>query len=172
MVTIKDLKKFAVFKGLDDPELTALAHLCRERRLRKGAVIFAQGKRAMELHLCRSGKVDIVVEIAGDLGEMEVTVHTSGPGEVFGWSALVGPRKYSASARCVETTEDITIKGSQLLEFFDENCHAGYRVMKNLSSAVSSRLADTRDKLTGVIVEQAKAKTARSRGKQAKRRSS
>ncbi len=171
MVTIKDLKKFAVFKGLDDSELTAIAHLCRERRFGEGAVCFAQGKRAMELHLCRSGKVDIVVEIAGDSGEMEVIVHTSGPGEIFGWSAVVGPRRYTASARCVEKTEDITIKGSQLVELFEENCHIGYRVMKNLSSAVSSRLADTREKLTTQIGDRARSKAARSREKKAKRRS-
>jgi CRP/FNR family cyclic AMP-dependent transcriptional regulator len=171
MVTIKDLKKFAAFKGLEDAELAAIAHLCRERRFGEGAVCFVQGKRAMELHLCRSGKVDIVVEIAGDSGEMEVVVHTSGPGEVFGWSAVVGPHKYTASARCVEKTEDITIRGSQLLDLFEENPRVGYRVMKNLSSAVSSRLAETREKLTTLIADRAGSKAPRSRGKQAKRRS-
>ncbi len=153
MVTIKDLKKFSVFKGLDDTELAKIAELCRERTFGEGAVCFVQGKRAMELHLCRSGKVDIVAEIAQSSGVAEVALHTATPGEVFGWSAVVGPRKYTSSARCVERTEDITIRGSQLLELLAENTHIGYVVMRNLGSAVSSRLADTRGKLTALIAE-------------------
>jgi CRP-like cAMP-binding protein len=151
MVTIKDLKKFGVFKGLDDSELAKIAELCRERTFGQGAICFAQGKRAMELHLCRSGGVDIVAEISGPSGVMEVIVHTAGPGDVFGWSAVVGPRVYTASARCVERTEDISIRGSQLLDLFEQSPRTGYKVMRNLGSAVSSRLADTRERLTGVI---------------------
>ena len=153
MATIKDLKKFGVFKGLDDNELAQIAELCRERVFGEGAICFVQGKRAMELHLCRSGKVDIVAEITRPSGTVEVTLHTSGPGEVFGWSALVGPHKYTASARCVEKTEDITIRGSQLVDLFEQNYHTGYRVMRNLSAAISSRLAAARERLTESIAD-------------------
>ncbi len=153
MATIKDLKKFGVFKGLDETELAQIAELCRERVFGEGAICFVQGKRAMELHLCRSGKVDIVAEITRPSGTVEVTLYTSGPGEVFGWSALVGPHKYTASARCVERTEDITIRGSQLVDLFEQNYHMGYRVMRNLSTAVSSRLAAAREQLTTSIAD-------------------
>ena len=154
MLTIKELKKFGVFKGLEDSELEKIGEMCRVRTFGEGAVCFVQGKRAMELHLCRSGKVDIVLEITRPSGVMEVTLHTAMPGEIFGWSAVVGPHKYTASARCVEKTEDITIRGSQLLELFEQNHRTGYMVMRNLSSAVSHRLADIRETLTTVIASQ------------------
>jgi CRP-like cAMP-binding protein len=157
MVTIKDLKKFGVFKGLDESELAKVAELCRERTFGQGAICFAQGKRAMELHLCRSGGVDIVAEIDGPSGVIEVVVHTAGPGDIFGWSALVGPRDYTASARCAERTEDICIRGTQLLELFEQSPGTGYKVMKNLGTAVSSRLADTRERLTSIIAGQGEA---------------
>ena len=153
MVTIADLKRFGVFKGLEDDELAAIAELCRERTFGKGALCFSRGKRAMELHLCRSGRVDIVVELSQPSGTSEVAVHTATAGEVFGWSALVGPHKYTASARCVERTEDITIRGSQLVDLFEQNYHMGYRVMRNLSTAVSSRLAAARERLTESVAD-------------------
>jgi CRP-like cAMP-binding protein len=151
MVSVKGLKEFGVFKGLDDSELTKLAELCRERTFPKGAFCFHQGKKAMELHFCRSGKVDIVVELSQPSGVVEVTVHTAEEGDVFGWSAVVEPHTYTASARCIEKTEDICIKGSDLTSLFEQNPRMGYIVMRNLSSAVSSRLTDTRQKLTTLM---------------------
>jgi CRP-like cAMP-binding protein len=153
MVTIDDLKKFRVFMGLDDTELASIVELCRERTFGKGAVCFSQGQRAMELHLCRTGKVDIVVELEQPSGQVEETVHTSVEGEIFGWSAVVEPHIYTASARCVEKTEDICIKGTDLMKLFEQNTGIGYVVMRNLSSAVSSRLTDIRQKLSAVMAE-------------------
>ena len=151
MVSVQILKGFGVFKGLDDSELSKLVELCRERTFGEGAFCFHQGKRAMELHLCRSGKVDIVVELSQPSGIVEVTVHTVEPGEVFGWSAVVEPHIYTGSARCTERTVDICIKGSNLTDLFEQNPRMGYIIMRNLSSAVSSRLADTRQKLTALM---------------------
>ncbi len=148
MISVQVLKGFSVFKGLDDGELSKLVELCRERTFKKGSFCFHQDKRAMELHLCRSGKVDIVVELSKPTGIVEVTVHTVDEGEVFGWSAVVGPHTYTASAKCTEKTEDICIKGSDLIKLFEQSPRIGYIVMRNLNSAVSSRLADTRQKLT------------------------
>lgn len=153
MVTIDDLKKFRVFKGLDDSELASILELCRERTFGKGAVCFSQGRRAMELHLCRAGQVDIIVELEQSSGKVEVTVHTASGGEVFGWSAVVEPHIYTGSARCAEKTEDICIKGADLLKLFEQDTRIGYVVMRNLSSAVSSRLTDIRQKLSVVMAE-------------------
>jgi CRP/FNR family cyclic AMP-dependent transcriptional regulator len=150
-VSIQVLKRFRVFKGLNDSELSKLVELCRERTFGKGAFCFHQGKRAMELHLCRSGKVDIVVELSQPSGVVEVTVHTVEPWEVFGWSAVVEPHVYTGSAKCTERTEDICIKGSDLTALFERNPRMGYVIMRNLSSAVSSRLADTRRNLSELI---------------------
>ena len=153
MVTIDDLKKFRVFKGLDDTELASIVELCRERTFGKGAVCFSQGRRAMELHLCRAGKVDIVVELEQPSGKVEEIVHTASDGQIFGWSAVVEPHIYTASARCAEKTEDICIKGTDLLKLFEQNTGLGYVVMRNLSAAVSSRLTDIRQKLSVVMAE-------------------
>ncbi|UCG84281.1 MAG: cyclic nucleotide-binding domain-containing protein [Dehalococcoidia bacterium] len=153
MVTIDDLKKFRVFMGLGDTELASIVELCSERTFGKGAVCFGQGQQAMELHLCRTGKVDIVVELEQPSGKVEETVHTSVEGEIFGWSAVVEPHVYTASARCAEKTEDICIKGTDLLKLFEQNTGIGYVVMRNLSSAMSSRLTDIRQKLSMVMAE-------------------
>ena len=147
MVAIQVLKEFGLFKDLDDGELTRIGELCHERTFNEGAMCFVQGREATELHLCRSGKVDILVQIREPWG-IEVTVHTAKAGEVFGWSALVEPHIYTASAKCMGKVEEIYLKRLDLMNLFERNPHTGYVVMRNLSASVSSRLTETREKLT------------------------
>ena len=146
MIPTQELKSFALFKGLTDKQLDKISGLCNQHTLEKGSLVFAQGKPAMELHLCKTGRVEITVQLREPWG-IEIPVHTSGPGEVFGWSALVEPRLYTASAKCVEKTEDIYLKGSDLQEVFQKEPVIGYIVMTNLSTVISSRLTETRQKL-------------------------
>lgn len=150
MVSNQVLKEFGLFKGLDDRELSQIAEICHERTLDDDALCFVQGNKATEIHLCLSGKVNIVVKIHEPWG-MEVTVHTAKAGELFGWSALVEPYIYTASAKCQGKVKEIYIKSSDLLKLFGRRHHIGYVVMSNLSAGVSSRLTETREKLTKAI---------------------
>ena len=147
MVSIQVLKGFELFKGLDDSELTKIAELCRERSLDEGALCFVQGRRATELHLCCSGKVHIVLKVY----DMEITVHTVKTGEVFGWSALVEPHIYTASAKCAGKVEEIYIERPDLMNLFEQEPLTGYVVMTNLSALVSSRLTETTETLAKEI---------------------
>jgi len=152
MVSTRVLKEFGLFQGLDDSELTKIAELCNERILDEGKLYFEQGKAATELHLCRNGKVDIVVRLREPWG-IEVTVHKAGRGEVFGWSSLVKPYIYTASAKIVERAEDIYIKASDLNKLFEDNPRIGYIFMSNLSAVISSRLTEYRKKLSVEIAD-------------------
>ena len=142
-----NLKGLALFKGLDDGELDRIAELCSERTMSEGDTIFSEGTRAIDLHLCRSGKVDIIMWVR-EPWNRNVTVHRAETGEVFGWSALVAPYSYTASTECVEAGEEIRITGSALLELFDLNPHIGYVVMRNLSADISARLTQIRQRFS------------------------
>ncbi len=147
MITASVLKGFEPFKGLDDGELARIAKLCSEVGLIKDERIFAEGTRATHLHLLRSGKVDVVIWV-GEPWNKAVTVHQARPGELFGWSAVVAPYTYTASADCVEAGEEICIEGSELLDLFDKNPRMAYVVIRNLSAEIGARLGETRQKLS------------------------
>lgn len=157
MVSLEVLKDFGVFGGLDDNQLAKIGEVCHERTFNEGALCFAQGRRATELHLCRSGKVYVLAKVY----DMEVTVHTVQSGEVFGWSALVEPYIYTASARCAGKVEEIYMKRTDLLNLFEQNPLTGYIVMRNLSALVSSRLKETADKLAREIAAVSEAQRGR-----------
>jgi CRP/FNR family transcriptional regulator, cyclic AMP receptor protein len=146
MIDKKELKEFTIFKGLSDAELASIVEICHERTLEKGKLLFNQGEKARELCLCRSGAVDIIVQLYEPHG-IKVTVHNLKGGEIFGWSSLIKPKIYTASAICSQKTEEIYIKATDLLRLFEEKHHIGYIMMLNLSSVISSRLMEYRKKL-------------------------
>jgi CRP-like cAMP-binding protein len=146
MVPNEVLRQYSLFKGLSNSELDKLAPLCHEKTYDAGAALFNQGNKASKLHLCHTGGVDIIVHLAEPWG-IDVTVHKAKTGEIFGWSSLVQPHVYTASAKCSEKTEVIQLEASDLARLFEENPHLGYVVMANLSTVISSRLSEYRQKL-------------------------
>ena len=143
MVSTEILQSFSLFSGLSQTELAGIAKLCRERAYESGSVIFTIGGSATDVYLLDTGKVDIQIEFKIYEYETVATVYTVGKGEIFGWSALVPPHRFTASARCEGKANVIMINGKELMEFLEKDRRIGYVVMKNLSALISSRLAST-----------------------------
>ncbi len=146
MVTVQHLKEFALFKGLTDSDLERIAELCHLHTLHEGDRILEEGTRATNLHICCSGKVDIVTWVKKPWNKY-VRVHQAQAGEVFGWSALVEPYTYSASGVCVEDGEEIRIAGSDLRALLHQYPHMGYTIMENIAAEISARLVQMRQSL-------------------------
>jgi len=146
MVTVQRLKEFELFKGLTDGDLKKIAELCQVQTMHEGDRILEEGTRATNLHICCSGKVDIVTWVKKPWNKY-VRIHQALPGEVFGWSALVAPYNYSASAVCVEDGEEIRIKGNDLLALLHDRPHLGYTIMENLAADIGARLVQMRRSL-------------------------
>ena len=62
------------------------------------------------------------------------------PGEVFGWSALVEPYVYTATAKCAQETKVIRISRDQMEEVVKEHPDEGMAVLKNLTGIIAGRL--------------------------------
>jgi len=147
MTNIQELKAFNLFDGLDDCELERIVPLCHERSLKKGAICCLQGTPAIDLHLCRSGQVDIVIKHF-EAPTINVKIHSALKGEAFGWSALVEPYQYTASAICAEPSEEIYLRRVDLFNLFDQSPRMGYVFMKHLAALISSRLTEYSKRLS------------------------
>ncbi len=66
------------------------------------------------------------------------------PGEMFGWSALVEPNEYTATAQCVKESKVIKVDGELLARVFERHSsEEGLMVMKRLAGVVASRLVSS-----------------------------
>jgi len=147
------LSKFPIFEHLTDDELDRIADLCRVEVYEAGATIHEEGSAAEYLYIVQEGKVtlEMELELQPYASPRQTTIEVVTEGQAFGWSALVEPHTRTLSAKCMERTKLIVLRGSELLDLFDSEPHIGYRVMEGIAQIVASRLKDTRQKLTDFL---------------------
>jgi len=144
MVPVETLRKLDLFEGLNEIELNAVTSVADLIDCRKGAAIFSENEEATKLYVLLDGMVSINFEVGR---HQEVIVHTVKAGEAFGWSALVQPYRFTASAKCMQDSKVITVDGDNLKKLLKDDCHMGYVIMEKLAALVSGRLQDTRVQL-------------------------
>jgi len=81
------LRQVPIFKDVDEQVLLALWPSLRERRLRKGEVIFREGDAGDELFVIFSGSVVVSKPVTG---RVEQVLNRMGQGEVFGEMSVQG----------------------------------------------------------------------------------
>ena len=145
----KALRTSSLFQGVSEEGLELLIPVCHEEVGVKGAVIVKQGEYARCLYLVDDGRVGLHMTLERPDGSTtgETTVASIGPGEPFGWSALVQPYLSTLSATVVEQCRLIALEGSALRALLNEHCEIGYAVMVNVASLIAERLAETREAL-------------------------
>lgn len=123
-----------LFKGVSQRFITRIANGADEQNYKKDSVIFNRGEDAPHFYVLAAGDVHI------DIGGAEGTLAVSRPGEVFGWSALVEPYRYTATARCVQDTKVIRISRDLLEAAIEEHPSEGLVVLKHLTGVIAGRL--------------------------------
>lgn len=131
------LRKFKIFEELNDRELEQIAKVGKAEELGEGANLTEAGMTAGTLYLILSGRVTIMMR--GPQGKL-VAVDEVGPGQIVGWSTLVGPYVYTATAVTAEKCSLIVFRGTELRQIFELNNHIGYRVLKGMGNVISRRI--------------------------------
>ncbi len=153
MVSVDILKQFPLFAGVDGRVLRQIAQACSTRTYQANELCFSEGEKAENFYLLLRGKISLERQLPLAWLHRVATIHTLGEKEVFGWSALVETSVLTASARCLESSEVIYIKGKELLDILERNSRASYLVMKRLAAIVASRLTDTSKQLLREMAE-------------------
>lgn len=129
-------KSAALFSGLSDSELEAIAEICQEKHYPAGSVIIQQGETGDEFFFIQEGQVDIV--LMGPKPERPVVV--LGKGQIIGEMSLLDYGYRSATARATEPTVCQVIKQDDFTALCERDHHIGYVVMRNLAADISFKL--------------------------------
>lgn len=148
MVPIETLKDLDIFDGLSERELELLTGIAEIVELPKGSIIFKEHDEANNLFILLQGNIAIQFEVGRN---RDVVVHSVGSGQAFGWSALVQPYKFTATARCINASKLVTISRVKLRDLMEGDCHLGFVIMEKLAELVSERLRDTRIQLISML---------------------
>ncbi|MDF1842685.1 MAG: Crp/Fnr family transcriptional regulator [Rubripirellula sp.] len=142
------LRQMDLTAGLSGPELSELAKIARHTDLPPASVVFREGQNQSVIYWVVDGA--ITLETTGARLK-PIVLLTVGPGEVLGWSALVGDSRMTARASTVTNTRLIGFPADDLKKLCDKNHELGYRVMNSIAENLSRRFHATRQFLVGAI---------------------
>jgi CRP/FNR family cyclic AMP-dependent transcriptional regulator len=145
------LKSFPFFSGLNAAELKSLSIIAEEVSFQRGDFIFREDDQAHTLYLLLDGWVDIMINTDTG-GERRELVMTLTCGDVFGWSAVVEPYIYTASAVCASPVKAIGFKGVDLLALFEIDPRLCCIIVKKTCQVIANRLRATRLQMVSLFV--------------------
>jgi CRP-like cAMP-binding protein len=128
-----------LFRDLPGPLLEEFKEYCQEISVSKGKLIFNIEDKADKLHVLLSGQVNIRVRMASKPDYLTVSAINQ-PYQTFGWSGLVAPHHYTASAICEEDSRLLVIDGPKLMAALERFPEAGFVVMCRVAEIISGRL--------------------------------
>lgn len=140
MINIDQLRNVDIFQGLTDWELKIVSQFFQEENVTEGVTLFQEGERADRLFILEEGAVSLTLEE----GE-QYSVTT--PGKIIGWSFLVPPNRYTASAVTTAPSKLLVIKSPDFYYLIHKEPRMGVKVMENLAQVVASRLYQIRGRV-------------------------
>jgi CRP/FNR family cyclic AMP-dependent transcriptional regulator len=104
---------------------------------KEGEILFRQGDVAGFFYILIKGRVKL------SIGESGPVVYLARhPGEIIGWSSIIGRESYSANAQCVEDTHLIKVKTDRFLQILGRNTSDELILYKRLAEMLGNRLVE------------------------------
>jgi CRP/FNR family transcriptional regulator, cyclic AMP receptor protein len=144
MDDIAILQGFKVFAGLSRRELEQIAKIAVPEEHEAGYEVIEERDVASALYLVQSGMVAVKMSSRGG---QEVLIDELGPGELFGWSAVLDDQTFTAAVSTIDKSTLLAFDGERLREVFQKQPGIGFQVVSNIAAVISSRLEHLRSKL-------------------------
>ena len=154
MISPELLRRYPFFGFMEDNELKAVAMIAEEKNIEKGAVILKADDPANILYFLEEGSASnyfIVEDLYNN--RKELFIDSINPGEIFGFSALLEPYKYTATVRAEKDSRVIKIDGSALRALCQFDPHLSCGLLEATAKVIMQRLHDTRILLAAATVK-------------------
>jgi len=135
------LRELSFTSSLSDSARARIGEIATLACFPVGSVLFREGGGNPNFFLIREGRVGLDMNVPG---RGPVRILTLGPGDMVGWSALIGSGEMTTSAMALENTEVIVCPGKKLMELSASNHEIGYQFMNRVAMALAHRLTSTR----------------------------
>jgi CRP-like cAMP-binding protein len=149
MISPEMLRRYTFFGGFSASELKELAMAGRELAVAESETLFTEGGRADHFYFLADGEMETLLKT----DEEDIALSTIPSGEPVGWSALVEPRIYTASARATRRSTVIAFPRPALAALLEHD-HFAATLMRKLAELVSRRLRDTQVQLLSLTARQ------------------
>jgi CRP-like cAMP-binding protein len=133
------LRNHAFTRGFGDTQIAQLASIASEVSFRDGEVILVDGEHSQAFFLVLTGSVS--VELCTP--NFVVSVQALGPGQVFGWSALLDDHDTLFQVRAREFTTALRLEGESLKAACSADPLLGKELLQRALAVVAERVRAT-----------------------------
>jgi hypothetical protein len=138
MISVERIKKVEILQGITEWELQNIAWFFQEENFPERVSLCEEGARADQLYILEQGSASIHSKKQGELN-----INT--PGKIVGWSFLVPPYCYTASAQTTSPSRFLVIKTPDFYYLIHKEPKMGVKVMENLAQIMASRFKGLED---------------------------
>ena len=153
-ITPGDLRRVGLFRGLTGCDLAGLLAVARQQQAASGTAFFRAEDRAARCYLLTAGYVKLV---QAGLDGAEVVVRMVGPGEIFGWVAVMGGSLYPGTAEAVTDSAALAWEVGAVRQAILSTPLLGLNALE----AVGQRLREAQDRIRELATERAERRVAR-----------
>ncbi len=129
------LRDVELIKGMSQQAIDRIIDICSEETYKLGEVLFEQGDLAEQAFVLKQGAVQISVA-----GVAQPPYLATEPGELVGWSAVVGRDRYTATAHATENSVVIRVPQRKLEAVLSSMPADGMIFYRQLAGAMGQRL--------------------------------
>lgn len=130
------LQNHAFTQGLADTQIATLASLATEVTFADDEVILVENRRSQYFYLVLTGSVTVELHTP----TFTVSVQALGPGQAFGWSALLDHQDTLFQVRARERTTALRVAGSDLAEICRSDTKLGTELLLRTLKVVAGRV--------------------------------
>ncbi|GAA4460530.1 cyclic nucleotide-binding domain-containing protein [Novipirellula rosea] len=113
-------------------------------------LLFREGEVHAKIYWIKEGRVRL--EMSGTRAGAKAML-TAGPGDLLGWSAVLGDQRMTATAMATLETTLISFDAAALSQLCEQNHDIGYKVMYTIAKSLSKRLVATRLQLLDLFYQ-------------------
>ena len=136
MIGIDRLRKVDFLQGLTEEELRSVVHFFKEKDVGAGITLCEEGATAGRLYVLEQGRISI-----NSSHSRKYYIDT--PGKTVGWSFLVPPFVYTATAITVTPSKLLTIENPRFYDVIHKEPKMELKILSNMAQLIASRLRGT-----------------------------
>jgi CRP-like cAMP-binding protein len=144
MVLLETLEEMEFLHGMAREYMAYLANIGRPREYTRGSVLFHEGQPAADIYVISRGEVALEVHMP-DQGHVQIQV--LGPGELAGWSPLLGHGPMTATARALNRCRVVAFDVERIRALCERDPRFGQEFLRRTAVVLARRLDATRRRL-------------------------
>ncbi|MBI5555474.1 MAG: cyclic nucleotide-binding domain-containing protein [Elusimicrobia bacterium] len=141
MVQIELLRKFSLFKELDDEQLQKFAAYVYEKRYQKGGIICSKGGRGDEIFLIKRGRVSIILPLYRYDSRDEVVSELEA-GDFFGELSFFDGQERSAHVKASAETDLLILSRRDYDKIIKDNPRDGCKIQGKIIASLVGLIRD------------------------------